>query len=821
MIKDNELPLFADDDDAIMSFVDGNVVCDDINKKSWKILIVDDEPEVHKITKIVLRDYTFEGKSFDFLSAYSKREAIEIIERNSDVALILLDVVMESEHAGLECVKYIRDKIKNTDVRIILRTGQPGQSPEEDVVVEYDINDYKSKTELTAEKLFTSVISSLRNFKHIQMLNHSRTGLETIIQSAPDLFNKSSFIVFAEGVLEQIVSLLELDENSLYINISSISAFKSLEDLDYSIVAATGEFSKTVDNKINKCLSQDILDKFEIAIQSNHSIFGENFFIGHMKTSNGEHTLLYLQWQREISDIDKKLLTIFSSNVAAAFDNLSLNLESEKQRKLLTSTFSAIPDPLLVLSDNYDIIDSNQNSIDLFSKISANQDISFLTDIQLVSRIKESLSLVEILKKNRNSLQNQRFKTSEFWFAISASPVDLEDESQGVVVVIRDITTEIIQDLNLVQAQKMDVVGKLVSGVAHDFNNMLGGIQGAADLLSMSVQEEDKELIDLLLNSTEKASKLTRELLSFSRKTAQESVEINIKTIINETIFILERTIDKKIRIIKELTSSRSTILGDDSVIMNAFLNMGINASHAMPSGGNITIRTSNVELDSEFCDKSQFEIVPGDYLLIEFIDTGCGMSEEILGHIFEPFFTTKDAGLGTGLGMVSVYNMAVKHNGAITATSEVGMGTTFQIYLPEIEKEYIDNSATKSKLITGSGNILIVDDEQVNRLVASELIKSLGYNTITAENGSEALDYLKSNSVDLVILDMVMPVMNGRETFEKILEYRIDTKVIFTSGYTEHDDIEKLKKRGLVGVLKKPYHRVELSQIIANGMNG
>ncbi len=350
MSGEDELMTFSDDDNELLTFSDENeplsFLKDEVDPihidQTWKILIVDDEPEIHKITQMVLKDYSFENKKFEFLNAYSRSEALQVLTENGDVALILLDVVMESDDAGLECVKDIREKLGNHDVRIILRTGQPGQAPEEKVIIEYDINDYKAKTELTSEKLFTVVISSLRTYRYIQMLNHSRNGLETIIKSTKNLFEQNIFSVFAAGILEQLISLLKLDESSLYLNISSISAFQDIKDGDYSIVAATGDFAEEVNRPLKKSIPKDVLNKIDDAVRNQKSIFSENSYIGYLETQKGEHTLLYLQWQRQLSDIDMKLISIFSSNVAIAFENISLNRDIIATQKEVIFTLAEL-----------------------------------------------------------------------------------------------------------------------------------------------------------------------------------------------------------------------------------------------------------------------------------------------------------------------------------------------------------------------------------------------------------------------------------------------------------------------------------------------
>lgn len=307
----------------------------------WKILVVDDEEDIHSLTKVVLSDYSFQSRPLEILSAYSGKEALEILKKEKDIALILLDVVMETEDAGLRCVKSIREDLKNETVRIILRTGQPGQAPEQKVIVDYDINDYKSKTEVTAAKLFTVVTASLRAYKYIRTIEKNRIGLEHIIDASSTLFELNSFSLFANGILKQLTSILSLDDSSLYLN-SSVSALKTLDSSNLKIIAATGDFSGSELKPASEVLPEEIIYKLDDAIERNSTIFTENSYTGFFKTNKGENTLLYLQWKRDLTEIDKKLITLFGTNVAIAFENLSLNNDVLETQKEIVLTLSEL-----------------------------------------------------------------------------------------------------------------------------------------------------------------------------------------------------------------------------------------------------------------------------------------------------------------------------------------------------------------------------------------------------------------------------------------------------------------------------------------------
>ena len=302
----------------------------EINKfPKWKVLIVDDEKEVHTITKSVLASFSFQEREIEFFHAYSGKEAVEIIRQNPDIALVLLDVVMESDDAGLQAVKSIREELHNKTVRIILRTGQPGQAPEKDVIRDYDINDYREKTELTSGKLYSAVVSALRSYRDIVTIEQSRVGLTKIINASKALFTEKSLILFAEGVLTQVVSLLHLPVNKEEGAVNN-TCFVTLENGEFSVLASMGKSNR---------ISDDAAYLMYEAFEKKESFFKGDVFIGFYESANKKTILLYLEGCADLSDIDKNLLEIFSNNISIAFDNLCLNNEmintqSEIVRKL-------------------------------------------------------------------------------------------------------------------------------------------------------------------------------------------------------------------------------------------------------------------------------------------------------------------------------------------------------------------------------------------------------------------------------------------------------------------------------------------------------
>ena len=289
----------------------------------WKILIADDEPEVHTITKTVLSNFEFENSKLEFISTYSGEETIKVLKEQTDIAIVLLDVVMETDDAGLVVAKQIRDELDNHIIRIILRTGQPGSAPERDVINKYEINDYKEKTELTTTKLYTTVMSALRSYRDLITIEQNRNGLLKIIEATKSIFEYHSLELFAEGVLTQLISILKLNHNSMILK--QIDAFSiEKENGHFEIIAATGNF---VDKSFDEISNNSIENAINKAINNESSFFDENNYVGYFKTDKGIANIIFMTGCDEINTLDKHLIEIFASNVSIAFDNIYLNKE--------------------------------------------------------------------------------------------------------------------------------------------------------------------------------------------------------------------------------------------------------------------------------------------------------------------------------------------------------------------------------------------------------------------------------------------------------------------------------------------------------------
>ncbi|MBF0496168.1 MAG: PAS domain S-box protein [Deltaproteobacteria bacterium] len=408
--------------------------------------------------------------------------------------------------------------------------------------------------------------------------------------------------------------------------------------------------------------------------------------------------------------------------------------------------------------------------------------------------------------------------------ATAVSPV--KDEAGTIanfVALMRDVTNEVQMEKHLRQAQKMDSIGTLAGGIAHDFNNILGAIIGYAEMArdDARVGEVDPVNLDEVLRASQRARELVRQILTFSRQAEQEKHPIRISLIVKESLKLLRASLPTTIEIKQEITDSEAVVMADPTQIHQVMMNLCTNALHAMPDGGVLGVKLLAVNIDQKFLTRYP-GLKSGPYLKLVVSDTGTGMSQETLDKIFDPFFTTKKKGEGTGLGLSVVHGIIKGHGGAVDVKSESGKGTSVAIMLPKIQKEILQTGEATETVPTGSGTILLVDDEAILTKVGKQMLQRQGFQVVTCNSSIEALEIFRRRPdiFDLIITDQTMPGLTGLDLTKEVLNIRPAMPIIICTGFSGRVSAETAKAAGAREFILKPLRKKELVEAINRALN-
>ena len=418
----------------------------------------------------------------------------------------------------------------------------------------------------------------------------------------------------------------------------------------------------------------------------------------------------------------------------------------------------------------------------------------------------------------RGEFHNRKKDGELYWEQAHISPI--RDDSNCIthfIAIKEDITGHKQLESQLHHSQKMEAIGQLAGGIAHDFNNILTAIIGYASIMKLKLPEDSplKKSAEQITLTAERGASLTQGLLAFSRKQATNPLVVDLNEVLNRVHQLLLRLISEDINLEIILLSQSLPVMADSVQIEQVLMNLATNARDALSMGGSIVIRAEAVNIDSDFALARGFG-QPGDYALLTFTDNGKGMDTEIVKHIFEPFYTTKELGKGTGLGLSIVYGIIKKHGGYITCLSKIGVGTSFHVYLPLLnELAPFEEKESKEIGLTdrGADVILMAEDNDIARDLAKEILEEFGYSVLEAGDGQEALDIFKDNldRIDLVILDVIMPKLNGREVYDAVMAIDPSAKILFCSGYSKDVVISQGGLEQGMNYLAKPYTPKEL----------
>lgn len=421
----------------------------------------------------------------------------------------------------------------------------------------------------------------------------------------------------------------------------------------------------------------------------------------------------------------------------------------------------------------------------------------------------------------------------EIWLGQMSQPIyGSSGKIVGFQAFSRDITDRIeaeqekekLED-QLNHAQRMDAIGTLAGGIAHDFNNLLSGILGYSNMLKERLDPNDPnyKAVSVIENAADRAANLTQQLLGFARKGKHQNTPVDAKEALREVMELLGRTIDKNIVVQYQNRGSHTQVMGDPDQIRQVILNLSLNARDSMPRGGKLLLELDNVEMNENDCISFP-DAKPGRYLVLMVGDTGTGIPASIQEKIFDPFFTTKDQGKGSGMGLSMVYGTVKNHGGFICLYSEENVGTCFRVYLPLYlsEPEADVPSTEPQKLSAGQGRILVVDDEEVVRELVTDMLETLGYEVITAVDGQEAIEQYreKKNEIDLILLDMIMPRLGGKDCFMELKRMNPEVRAVLSTGYSRDGAAQEILDQGMMGFIQKPYRINQLSEVVSEAMS-
>jgi signal transduction histidine kinase/ActR/RegA family two-component response regulator/HAMP domain-containing protein len=516
---------------------------------------------------------------------------------------------------------------------------------------------------------------------------------------------------------------------------------------------------------------------------------------------------IYSTHQRKFNSDEVQFLMASATAIGLAVERKRAEAELQK----LAAFVQLNPDAAMELNVNGTITYFNEAAQRLAASVSRNHPNEILPpDIDRI--IRECLASGQSKVRLETKMEGRTFS----WAVHPVLP------SNVVHCYVEDITERLSLEAQLRQAQKMESIGQLAAGVAHDFNNMLTIIQGhSSSLLSKPVlPPEVIDSVQAVYFAAERAAGLTRQLLMFSRKNVMQPELLDLQKIVGNMSKMLERLLGETIALEFQTAAQNPFVQGDCGMIEQVVMNLSLNARDAMPRGGRLTIGVETVYIDTVFIETHP-QAHTGLFVRLRVADNGIGMDSATMGRIFEPFFTTKDVGKGTGLGLATVYGIVKQHEGWLEVNSEPGKGSTFDVFLPASDKAPVvadEEAASAAPVAGGSETILIVEDEPVLRSMARDILEECGYRILEASSGREALDVWnqRANEIDLLLTDMVMPDgISGVDLVERLLASQPRLKVVFTSGYTGNEVNQKMLARTRASFLAKPYTHAELAKTV------
>ena len=662
---------------------------------------------------------------------------------------------------------------------------------------------------------FTSVYFSLRYSRQLDEQRRQLLALNTIAEAVNRVMDLSDVLRTA---LAKVTDLLGIEFGWIYILEGNSLVLKCSKGTSTSFITATDGSARSVATWLHQPrVQRERLADHHGRIDGSLKSLGIQFWASiplHAKETVAGAFIVAGREYEMFTAKQAEMMEAFGNQISVALHNAQLFERLRQSEQQYIDLFENAPDIYLSVNRHHVIVGCNKTGADMlgYSKeeiLGKRFEQMFIGGKQ--QAVKALLDRSFMDGRGLKDVEEQMTARTDRQLFVNLNSSLVFDSTGRTVtarIVARDITERKMMEGAILHAQKIDSIGNLAGGIAHDFNNILSAILGSASIMRRRLTERAKmyKYVDIIETSARRGASLTRQLLTFARKTETFVKPVNINTVIEETLQLFRRSVTKEIEVRTTLTPEATTVNGDDGQIQQALLNLFLNARDAMPDGGRLSVTTRVANVDAHMT--SLFAPVkPGPFVEIVITDTGHGMDKAVQHRVFEPFFTTKDT--GTGLGLSVVYGVVQNHGGFLSLESEVGRGTVFSVFFPRINaKAPTAARQRRERLPRGTENILIVDDELSICEIARDMLTGLGYTVFVAYDGKAGVELYRTRqaTIDLILLDINMPIMGGKEAFELLRKINPNVRIIVMTGYGRGVIETSMFSSDVNGFLQKPF---------------